>query len=86
MAQAAAAGKVDYRIWLDWTGGPRSMVHAQNMRIGGQDIQRDYQFAGDEPTELLGTDSASSPQDYLLGGMAAGMAFTFVLQASQRGI
>ena len=62
------------------------MVHAQNMRIGGQDIQRDYQFAGDEPTELLGTDSAPSPQDYLLGGMAAGMAFTFVLQASQRGI
>ena len=40
----------------------------------------------DEPTELLGTDSAPSPQDYLLGGMAVGMAFTFVLQASQHGI
>lgn len=38
VAQRAAAGKVDYRIRLDWTGGPRSIVHAQDMRIGGQDI------------------------------------------------
>ena len=78
--------QVDYGINLEWVSGTRTRVCAKNMMLGHHKVVRDFSFEMDEPTQLVGVNSAPTPQETLLGGLAGCMAITFVAGASALGI
>ncbi|MFT6731450.1 MAG: putative OsmC-like protein, partial [Glaciecola sp.] len=58
----------------------------KNMVLGEHKLIRDFKFNIDEPSELLGVNSAPNPAEYMLGGMAGCMAVTFMAGATAMNI
>ena len=52
-------------------GGVNSEIRTSNQYIGRKEVVKDFSFHVGEPKELLGNNAYPTPQDYLLGGMAA---------------
>ena len=73
-------------ITLDWQNGTRMNVHTRRMQLGPHRISRDFEFAVDEPRQLLGLNSAPNPQEYLLGALAGCMAVVYTIGASILGV
>lgn len=79
-------GKASYGVELNWESGTKTKVSTKNMKLGNHKLIRDFEFAIDEPNELLGINSAPSPAEYMLGGMAGCMAVTFMAGATAMNI
>ncbi|WP_033961981.1 OsmC family protein [Psychroserpens jangbogonensis] len=79
-------GKASYGINLNWESGTKTTVSTKNMILGEHKLIRDFNFTIDEPTQLLGVNSAPNPAEYMLGGMAGCMAVTFMAGATAMNI
>ena len=79
-------GKVDYRVTTEWKGQTRSETRAESCTIGGETVPRSFTIVADEPLELLGANSAPSPQELLMAAVNACMIVGYVCQAAVRGI
>lgn len=79
-------GKASYGVELNWISGTKSKVRTKNMTLGNHKLVRDFEFIVDEPTQLLGVNSAPNPAEYLLGGIAGCMAVTFMAGATSMNI
>jgi len=79
-------GKASYGIELNWESGTKTTVSTKNMTLGSHKIVRDFNFIIDEPTQLLGVNSAPNPAEYMLGGLAGCMAVTFMAGATAMNI
>ena len=75
-------GIASYGVVLDWVSGTKTKVKTKNMILGNHKLVRDFEFTIDEPTELLGVNSAPNPAEYMLGGLAGCMAVTFMAGAT----
>ena len=75
-------GKATYGVSLQWESGTKTTVKTKNMILGDHKLIRDFQFTIDEPTQLLGVNSAPNPAEYMLGGLAGCMAVTFMAGAT----
>jgi uncharacterized OsmC-like protein len=84
--QDPASGLVEFRVTTRWTGQTRSESLVESCRIGGEEIARRFKIVADEPTELLGTNSAPNPQELLMAALNACMTVGYVAQAAVRGI
>ena len=69
-------------VRLDWQNGTRMNVATSSMQLGPHRIIRDFEFAIDEPRQLLGLNNAPNPQEYLLGALAGCMAVVYTIGAS----
>ena len=79
-------GKATYGVELKWESGTKTIVKTKNMVLGKHKIIRNFNFIIDEPTQLLGVNSAPNPAEYMLGGLAGCMAVTFVTGATAMNI
>ena len=63
--------KTHWAVKTDWLGGTVSRTRVAGCGIGGQWIERPFEFVSDEPHELCGTNTQPNPQEYLLGALNA---------------
>ena len=54
--------------------------------IGGERVTRSHKIVADEPTQLLGQDSAPNPQELLMAALNACITVGYVAGASVEGI
>lgn len=69
-----------------WTYGTVSDCEISHYTLSGQDIPQRYHILADEPSGLLGTDTAPNPQMLLYAALNACVLDTFVINAAARGI
>src|SRR5262249_29770192 len=79
-------GALSYGVHLTWESGTRSQVEAKTMTVGPHRVSRSFRWKVDEPRQLLGTNHAPNPQEYLLSGLGACIAVSFLAGASAMGI
>jgi uncharacterized OsmC-like protein len=79
-------GKVDYRVTTEWKGQTRSETRVESCTIAGEVQPRSFTIVADEPLELMGTNSAPSPQELLMAAVNSCMVVGYVCQAAVRGI
>jgi uncharacterized OsmC-like protein len=77
-----SVAKTHWQVKTDWLGGTVSRTRVDGCGIGGQQIDRRFEFVSDEPHELCGTNTAANPQEYLLGALNACMTVGYVAAAS----
>lgn len=75
-------GIVQYGVGLDWQQGTRAVARARPMLVGNHRVNRDFVWMVDEPRQLLGTNHAPNPQEYLLSGLAACIMVSYAVAAS----
>ena len=82
-------GKVEFTVRGQWDGGLRLESTTGPLRqAGSEQGQRSGRFTmtSDEPTELLGSDTAASPAEYVLKALAGCYTVTLAANAAARGI
>ena len=82
----ATVAKTHWSVKTDWLGGTVSRTRVAGCGIGGQWIDRPFEFMSDEPHELCGTNTAPNPQELLLGALNACMTVGYVAGASLMGV
>ncbi|AHE57112.1 OsmC family protein [Sphingomonas sanxanigenens] len=75
-----------FRVKTRWTGQTRSETVIEGYELGGEAVARRFKVAADEPTELLGGNSAPNPQELLMTALNACMTVGYVSQAAIHGI
>lgn len=75
-----------YEIKVDWETGTRARVTPGAMVIGAHKIARKGSWKVDEPRQLLGTNAAPNPQEYLLTGLASCLMVAYVAGATTQGV
>jgi uncharacterized OsmC-like protein len=74
-------GQWDGRLRLESTTGPLSQAGADQGQRSGR-----FTMKSDEPNELLGSDTAPSPAEYVLQALAGCYTVTLAANAAARGI
>jgi len=81
-----AKGKAKFAVTTMWKGGTQTQTHVDGWELGGEQLPKNFTIKIDEPPELLGTNTAANPQEYLMAAMNACMAATYVAACSMQGI
>lgn len=81
-----AEGLVQFRVSTNWKGQAASVASVESYTLGGRKIPRSFKIAIDEPSELLGENSAPNPQEMLMAALNACVLVGYVAGASSRGI
>lgn len=84
-----ALGEVTFALNGTWKGGFRVDARTGALTQAGQPVaERDGKFkmSSDEPTALLGTDTAASPAEYILQALAGCYTVTLAANAASRNI
>ncbi|MCO6436734.1 MAG: OsmC family protein [Phycisphaerae bacterium] len=84
--QDHAKGMARFNVTTAWMGGTRSETRVENWGLGGQVLPKNFTIRIDEPPELLGTNTAANPQEYLMAAMNACIMATWVAACSMQGI
>ena len=79
-------GMVAFKVTNAWQGQTRSEARIDSYRLGGEEIARSFTVPVDEPSELLGTNSAPNPQELLLTALNACMVVGYAANAALKGI
>ncbi|WP_374373732.1 OsmC family protein [Dongia sp.] len=75
-----------FRVATQWLGQTRTRATIEGFERAGEWIERGFTIAADEPTELLGSNTAPNPQELLMAGLNACMSVGYVAGAATRGI
>lgn len=81
--------RVSFRVESQWAGGFRGASQTGAFTQAGEEVgdrRASFRFESDEPSALLGSDTAASPAEYALEALAACYAVTFSAIAASRGI
>ena len=79
-------GRAAFRVVTQWRGQTRSETRVESYTLDGEVRPRNFTIVADEPTELLGANSAPNPQELLMAAFNSCMIVGYVAQASMRGI
>lgn len=80
-------GIAKFHVNTQWLGdGPKSETRVSYWSLGGERLPRNFTIDIDEPPELLGTNTAANPQEYLFAAINACLLATFVAACSVQGI
>ena len=84
----ATIAKFTFRIRNEWKGGGQNRSTVSDFYGATQELSRPKPFVleADEPSVLLGKDSAPNPVEYLLHSLAACLTTSMVYHAAARGI
>ncbi|MBD3243954.1 MAG: OsmC family peroxiredoxin [Chitinivibrionales bacterium] len=69
-----------------WKSGTVSDTRVSHYELSGEDIPQDYTMTVDEPSGLLGSDTAPNPQMMLLAALNTCVLNTFIVNAAAKGI
>jgi len=86
IGQDPGQAKVAFNVTTRWAGQTRSETVVEGYTVGGQRVTRSHKIVADEPTELLGSDSAPNPQELLMAAFNACITVGYVAGASLQGI
>ena len=81
-----AKGFARFKVASSWKGRTRSESRVRSYFINGQELQREFTIAADEPAELLGQNSAPNPQELLMAAFNACIMVGYVATASVMGV
>lgn len=81
-----SCGMARFHVTTHWMGGTKSETRVEDWQLGGERMAKDFAIMIDEPAELLGTNTAANPQEYLMAAMNACMMATYVAACSMQGI
>lgn len=84
--QDPSQGMSRFQVTTSWMGGTRSETRVDGWYLGGQHRPKNYTIMIDEPPELLGTNTAPNPQEYLMASVNACMMATYVAACAMQGI
>jgi uncharacterized OsmC-like protein len=79
-------GKVMFQVKTFWKDGTRSETEVESYRFAGKEITRGYAISHDEPTELMGSNTAANPQELLMAAFNACVMATWVAACSLNNI
>src|SRR5215831_10632080 len=82
----AAKGYARFKVASSWKGQTRSEARVESYVMNGQEIPRRFSIMADEPTELLGQNSAPNPQELLMAAFNACIMVGYVATASVLGV
>jgi uncharacterized OsmC-like protein len=77
---------VGFDVTTRWTGQTRSETTVDGFTMAGERVTRSHKIVADEPTELLGADSAPNPQELLMAAFNACIMVGYVAGSSLKGI
>jgi len=77
---------VAFKVATEWKGQTRSVTTVSHYMLGGKRIARHFEIHADEPTELLGANTAPNPQELLLAALNACMSVGYAANAAVMGI
>lgn len=80
------SGIARFAVNTSWKGGTQSETRVDGWQLGGKQLPRQFTISIDEPPELLGTNTAANPQEYLLAAANACMMATYVAACSMQNI
>ncbi|AJW93682.1 OsmC family protein (plasmid) [Burkholderia gladioli pv. gladioli] len=75
-----------FNVNTKWEHQTRSVATVSHYTLGGVTHQRHFEIAADEPTELLGKNSAPNPQELLMAALNACLTVGYVVNAAAMGI
>jgi uncharacterized OsmC-like protein len=75
-----------FRVTTCWQGQSRSESTVESFSCAGEKVERRFTIHADQPRQLLGADTAPSPQELLLAAVNACMMVGYVAQAAIRGV
>ncbi|WP_455286532.1 OsmC family protein [Cupriavidus necator] len=75
-----------FNVKTKWEHQTRSVATVSHYSLGGVEHQRHFEIAADEPTELLGQNSAPNPQELLMAALNACLSVGYVVNAAAMGI
>jgi uncharacterized OsmC-like protein len=78
--------KAAFNVTTRWAGQARSESTVDGYTLGGTRIARHHKIFADEPSALLGRDTAPNPQELLMAALNACMMVGYVAGASLKGI
>jgi uncharacterized OsmC-like protein len=81
-----SCGIAKFCVTTGWKGGTRTETSVDHWSLGGQQLDKNFTINIDEPPQLLGTNTAANPQEYLMAAMNACLAATYVAACSMKGI
>ncbi|MDR7008931.1 OsmC family protein [Paraburkholderia strydomiana] len=86
VAGDASKGNARFNVKTRWEHQTRSVATVSHYTLGGTRRQRHFEIAADEPTELLGLNSAPNPQELLMAALNACLSVGYVANAAAMGI
>ncbi|HEY9779636.1 MAG TPA: OsmC family protein [Leptolyngbyaceae cyanobacterium] len=79
-------GIVKFQVATNWIDGPKSVTQIDSYELAGQKISKNFVVQIDEPTELLGSNTAPNPQEMLMAAFNACILVGYVALSSIQGI
>jgi uncharacterized OsmC-like protein len=86
VSQDPAKGMVRFEVANTWQGGTKSEARVESWHLGGEKLPRQFNFSIDEPSELLGNNTAPNPQEMLMAALNACMMVGYVAGCALKGI
>lgn len=81
-----ALGTIRFNVNTRWQGQTRSVATVRHYELAGEKHARHFEIAADEPTELLGANTAPNPQELLMAALNACMSVGYAANAAAMGI
>jgi uncharacterized OsmC-like protein len=79
-------GFASFHVTSTWKGQTRSEARVQSIVLNGQEIPRQFSIVADEPSELLGQNTAPNPQELLMAAFNACIMVGYVATAAVMGV
>lgn len=86
VAEDATKRSARFNVKTKWAGQTRSIATVSHYALGGIEHQRHFEIAADEPSELLGQNTAPNPQELLMAALNACLTVGYVVNAAAMGI
>jgi len=84
--QDPAQAQVEFRVRSEWKGQASSRTSVESYTIAGRSVHRHFSIDADEPLELLGRNTAPTPQELLMAALNACITVGYVAGAALQGI
>lgn len=86
VAQNLSTGEARFNVKTKWQHQTRSVATVSHYSLGGEKYGRHFEIASDEPSELLGQNTAPNPQELLMAALNACLSVGYATNAAAMGI
>jgi uncharacterized OsmC-like protein len=86
ISQNPTNAKAKFSVTTDWEGQTRTVATVKSYDLLGKTYEHAFKIAADEPTTLLGRDTAPNPQELLMAALNACMSVGYVATAATKGV
>lgn len=86
VSQSPETSKARFNVQTRWAGQTRSVSTVKSYELCGQEHKRHFEITADEPTEILGTNTAPNPQELLMAALNSCLSVAYVAIAASKGI